>query len=92
MASLLDALAGREPRVTTSVSPDESVCVAVCRAVSDARGVDALDLPPLGEVVSVEALDGVASDQHGTGHVAFRYQESTVVVHADGTIAVYDDS
>ena len=65
----------------------------VVEAVSDARDVDVLDLPPLYDTVDPDALDGLFADRRGgagarSGTLAFEYADSTVVVDADGTVTV----
>lgn len=91
MGMLLERLGDRTPHSRSVLAADELVPVAVCRAVADATDEQPVDLPPLANAVSVDAVEGVVADQE-TGHVAFRYAGMAVTVHADGTIAVYEAS
>ena len=86
--------AGTATANSTSVDGDGAPpSQRVVEAVSDARDVDVLDLPPLYDTVDPDALDGLFAGRRGdagahSGTLVFEYADSTVVVDAYGTVTV----
>jgi hypothetical protein len=70
---------------------DRTVTETVAQAVANARGVDVLDLPPLGDVVDAGALERLChrSGQHSTSDVlvSFSYEGCQVRVEGE-TVSV----
>lgn len=64
---------------------------SVIEAVAEAKGVAAVDLPPLHDVVDPDALDALFDDRF-TGTVAFRYEDRRVTVYADGEVSIEDET
>jgi hypothetical protein len=70
----------------SQTSPSE----AVLETVGSVSGTDLLELPPMNNVVDLDALDAIV--RHGRRRrrtsidVSFRYQGYTVVVRMDGTV------
>lgn len=64
---------------------------SVVGAVAEAKGVAAVDLSPLHDVVDPDALDALFDDRFG-GTVTLRYEDRRVTVYADGEVAVEDES
>lgn len=73
---------------------DHSLSVVIVEALAEATGSDPTDLPPLYDVVDLEALDNVIdqSDAETAGHrvVSFSVKEWNVFVCDDGRIRVCD--
>lgn len=71
----------------------EAVSQRVIAAVADARDVDPLELPPLYNVVDLDALDrifenGGSGERSGPGRVIFTIAGCEVIVHSDGEVEV----
>ena len=87
-------VAGTATANSTGVDGDGSApSHRVLEAVSEARDVDVLDLPPLYDTVDPDALDVLFADRPGdagarSGTLAFEYADSTVVLDGDGTVTV----
>lgn len=76
---------------------DESAVTALAFALSEARGVDPLDLEsPVYEAVDADAIEsfvrpGAAPNTpRDFGAISFTYEEYAVVVERDGTIDVFE--
>lgn len=67
---------------------DRSMSIAVIEAVEAATGTDALDLPPLLDVIDPDALDALVRSTDQSLRVEFEYSGRTVVVGGDGRISV----
>lgn len=72
---------------------DRSLFVEVVREVAAIRGVDPLELPPMGEQIDLDALDRMFVDRpeganQVRGTLTFTYAGCDVQVSADGTIEV----
>lgn len=64
---------------------------AVVVAVAKAKGVDPLELEPLGNVIDPEALDRIfteTGDSRTTGWLTFRMAGCEVTVTSDGELSV----
>ncbi|WP_336363197.1 HalOD1 output domain-containing protein [Halalkalicoccus salilacus] len=69
----------------------ETPSMAVVVAVAKAKGVDPLELEPLGEVIDPEALDRIfaeSDDSRTTGWLTFRMADCEVTVTSDGELSV----
>ena len=65
--------------------------VAVVETVSDATGIDPIELPTLNDSIDTDALDALCSgDSRDTREitVSFLYADCEVTVLADGTVLV----
>jgi hypothetical protein len=76
-----------------SVSPGESVSVAVVTAVADAENADPNVLPPLSEMLDTDALDAMFTPVDGTttdghGRITFEYSMSQVTIDGSDQITV----
>ena len=71
-----------------SGEPDESVTMAVIRAVSDAIGTGPEELPPLADAVDPDALETLFAGSRTSAEVSFRYAGRSVTVAADRTVTV----
>lgn len=81
--------ANTTPSQTTRESGvDRSMSMAVIEAVEAATGTDALDLPPLLDVIDPDALDALVRSADRSLRVEFEYCGRTVVVRGDGRISV----
>lgn len=72
----------------------ETPSMAVVVAVANAKGVDPLELEPLGDVVDPEALDrlfGGADGSRMNGWLTFRMADCEVTVTSDGALSVTPD-
>lgn len=70
---------------TNAVAGTTNASVAVVNSVSEERGIDPLDLPPLYAVVEPDALDALFADNGlasaaRTGTVSFEYADCMVTV------------
>lgn len=65
----------------------------VVSTVADVLGRDPLELPPLDETISADALDYLFHrENHPPGaHTVFPYCDLWVVVHSTGTVDVFDE-
>lgn len=79
--------AGPRPH-EAAVGPEESRVVAVVRAVAAVSGTPVGDLPPLGNVVDPDALDGIFPTDRDEGRVTFDYDGYVVTVRADDIVVV----
>lgn len=80
----------------------ETISTCVVEAVARAKGVDAIELPPLATVVDPDALDSLfrsrpdGSDRAGTrgfdGEVRFPYAGREVTVRSETDIVVREQS
>lgn len=67
-----------------------------CRSVSDrliekladARGIDPMELPPLGRAIDLEALDRLVDSANSALAVSFSVDGHDVTVGADGTVVL----
>jgi hypothetical protein len=66
---------------------EANVSERVIRAVADATGTDALELPPLYGTVDPDALDALVEGT-ANGEVSFVYANQEVTVTTDGTVAL----
>lgn len=81
----------REPAYETEVGSDERVSNAILAAVSEATGVDPLELPPLYGCVDTDALDalvGQRGDRRSVDRVSFSFSGCRVTVTGSGTIRI----
>lgn len=70
-------------------APDEPVGSAIVTAVAAVAGVEPDALPPIGEVVDPDALDGLLSSADGADcWLVFEYEDYEVTVSADGDVWV----
>ena len=72
---------------------ENSISQRVVSAVADARDEDPLELPPLYEVIDLDALDslfnsGLPGGATGPGRVTFTFDDHEVVVHSNGDVDV----
>lgn len=71
---------------------DQPISIAVLEAVAAREGTAVTDLPPLGTVVDLDALENVFESRFdgriGQGYVSFEYCDYTVVVHSDGDVTI----
>jgi hypothetical protein len=81
----------RAPVVEATIEDDEPTSRVVVTAVAAVADERVVDLPPLYEWVDPEALDALFPDET-TGPVSFSYYGYLVVVTADGTVQVYEES
>lgn len=68
--------------------------MAVVVAVANAKGIDPLELEPLGDVVDTEALDRLfagAGESRMNGWLTFRMAGCEVTVTSDGELSVTPD-
>jgi hypothetical protein len=72
----------------SAVGSDDSVSMAVVRAVSSAADRPVLELPPLYEFIDPDALDALFDDHRTASRIEFRYAGFRVTVRADRTVAV----
>jgi hypothetical protein len=70
---------------TLGTEEPTSLAVEIVEKVARLEGRDAIDLPPVGEAIDIDALEQVA--QAEDARVAFRYLAYEVVVEA-GTVTV----
>ncbi|MEF8829655.1 MAG: HalOD1 output domain-containing protein [Haloarcula sp.] len=68
--------------------PDESLSLAVVKAVSDTIETVPEELPPLADAVDPDALEALFADRQTTGRVSFLYAGRSVTVAADRTVTV----
>ena len=67
----------------------ESICYTIVNAVASLRGVDPLEVEPLGTRLDTDALENLFGRRTTlSGHVSFRLDECRVTVHADGKIVI----
>ena len=75
---------------------DRSPAVAVADALAEADGVDAMDLPPLYDVIDPDALDALFAERGQSADaetvVSFRFGRWNVFVGSDGRIRICDPS
>lgn len=71
-----------------------SVVDALAEAVASAEGVDVTDLPPLYDVIDLDAITQLFEDHHGAvaaeAFLGFTYDHWNVFIRADGCIRVCD--
>lgn len=72
---------------------DGPVSVDVLTAVADLEGVNPADLPPLRDVVDVDAIDALFDSRddaasRGPGYVSFRYEGYSITIYHDGEFVV----
>ena len=72
-----------------------SIGAVVTSAVETVSGRDVTDLPPLHDVVDVDALDKLfrprrSGERRTNGSVTFQFAGYTVTVYADGLLVVRD--
>lgn len=67
---------------------DESVSLAVVKAVSDTIGTMPEELPPLADAIDPDALEALFADRQTSGRVSFLYAGRSVTVAADRTVTV----
>ena len=75
----------------TEFTGDESVTMAVVRAVAAVTGVDPAVLTPLGECIETDALEALFATPSGTTATrsfCFRYAGCLVTVRDDGSISL----
>ena len=70
---------------TLSTGEPTSLAVEVVQKVARLEGRDAIDLPPVGEVIDIDAVERLAQTEGA--RVVFRYLAYEVVVEA-GTVTV----
>jgi len=70
---------------TLGTEEPTSLAVEIVEEVAQLEGKDAIDLPPLGEAIDIDALERVAQAEEV--RVAFRYSGYEVVVES-GNITV----
>lgn len=63
-----------------------TVSHAVVTAVAEAKGVDPMDLTPLGTVIDSDALEALVTPPTTLDHVAFHYSGYDVTVSPDGRV------
>lgn len=56
--------------------------------IAEEDGVDPLDLPPLGQVIAIDALDTVLRSGNGTARVEFEYHGRTIEIESDRMISM----
>lgn len=70
----------------------ESISETVVYAIAEATATDPTDLPPLYDVIDLQALDQLFRDRSvNTGmsaRVTFSVEDCEVTVHADGEVVV----
>lgn len=72
---------------------DTAVTVDVFLAVSDALGTDPLSLPPLGDSIDPDVLEGLVDSPGGQeNRIEFEYASHVVTVRGDGSVSVSDES
>ena len=69
------------------------VSVDILLTVAELEGIDPAELPPLRDVIDVDAIDalfdsGDRGTSRGPGHVSFRYMEYSITVYHDGEFVV----
>lgn len=76
-----------DTRVSTRMLRGEDLLFEILGAVAEAEGVDRTDLPPLGEVLDVDALLAVVDSDREVA-VTFDYAGHRVHVGADDSVTV----
>lgn len=75
---------------------DRSPAEVVVEALAEAAEIDPIDLPPLYEVVDLDALDQLFRERSGASHantlLSFRVETWNVFVRADGRVRVCDST
>lgn len=67
----------------------DSLVVELVSHISEAKGVEPLELPPLGNTIDPEAVERVLeSDMNCSATVSFEYADCEVEVKANGEIFV----
>ena len=62
---------------------------AAIEAVAESERIDPVDLPPLGDVIDPEALNGLFADRESTrGRIRFRYHGYEVTVDERGHVTL----
>lgn len=76
-----------------TLGPDQVASHAVVRAVADAENCSLTDLPPLNEIVDIDALDSLFStettdESHIMGTFTFDYSESHIRIWLDRSVTI----
>ncbi|WP_256393348.1 HalOD1 output domain-containing protein [Natronoarchaeum rubrum] len=81
---------GRDAQRTIEREWDDAMppSTALVRAVADARGVEATELPPLYDVVDADALDSLVREQEVT--MTIEYQGFLATIRGDGRLELVD--
>lgn len=68
-----------------SLADAETVSQATYMAIAEAKGCDALDLPPIAEAIDADALDNLVSNSRTTDDllITFEYADHEVTVTPD---------
>lgn len=71
---------------------DRNISEKVISTVAEARDEDPIDLPPLEETISADALDSLfyRKGQPDDAYTIFPFCDLWVVVHSDGTVDVFE--
>jgi hypothetical protein len=74
--------------ITTGSGSSDPVSIRVVTQLADAQGLDPRDLPPLGPVIDLEALDRLVDSTTTDVTVSFSVDGYDVTVSNDGTITL----
>lgn len=90
MDTTSDSAPSRSPVVEVTAGGDETVTLAVVRAVAAVTGRAPNALPPLADAVDPDGLEHTVASLGDGGRVVFAYFGHVVAVHASGTVEVYE--
>ena len=82
----------QSPIVEATVEDGEPAGQVVVTAVAAVSDDPVMDLPPLYGAVDPDALDDLFHDDATSGYVGFSYDGFLVLVTADGTVEVHEQS
>lgn len=84
-----------DPKFTVEYDPngDETLCLAVVRAVAAISNTEPMDMPPISHCIDPDVLERLADDMRSTRdwEIGLNFSGHRVTVNSDGMIGIYRD-